>query len=211
MAWPSGTKAVTTNVDAGADLISLARPDIKQNIDNVNEIIDHLNISSPSNGDLLQYSSSSGKWEQVQATSVGTQVAFFSLEADNLPQGNFTDKHDLIQVIEKADAGSFATVSGDSGSNFGLQLTAGKYIIGVSESDKASGMISFTLNVRNEPDSSGDGFNLSINHLDDTLKQSIQYLDTSIHGVDLIFDFDYNNNVVQDAFYRGQLLITKLG
>ncbi len=39
MAWPSGTKAGTSNVDAGTDKIRLARPDIKQNIDNVNEII----------------------------------------------------------------------------------------------------------------------------------------------------------------------------
>ena len=35
MAWPSGTKASTTNVDAGSDKPRLARPDIKQNIDNV--------------------------------------------------------------------------------------------------------------------------------------------------------------------------------
>ena len=54
MAWPSGTKAPTTNVDAGTDSITSARADIKQNIDNVNEIITHLNISSPNNGDLLQ-------------------------------------------------------------------------------------------------------------------------------------------------------------
>lgn len=40
MAWPSGTKASTTNVDQPQDLISQARPDIKQNIDNVNDIID---------------------------------------------------------------------------------------------------------------------------------------------------------------------------
>jgi hypothetical protein len=36
------TKASTANVDQGSDKISLARADIKQNIDNVNEIIDHL-------------------------------------------------------------------------------------------------------------------------------------------------------------------------
>lgn len=41
MTIPS-TKASTTNVDQGSDKISLARADIKQNIDNVNEIIDHL-------------------------------------------------------------------------------------------------------------------------------------------------------------------------
>ena len=70
MAWPSGTKASTGNVDQGGDKISLARADIKQNIDNVNDIIDHLNIASPSDGDILKYSSSSGKWEQVAATSI---------------------------------------------------------------------------------------------------------------------------------------------
>lgn len=47
MAWPSGTKANTTNVDQGTDKISLARPDIKQNIDNVNEIIDFYDASGP--------------------------------------------------------------------------------------------------------------------------------------------------------------------
>ena len=41
MTIPS-TKASTANVDQGSDKISLARADIKQNIDNVNEIIDHL-------------------------------------------------------------------------------------------------------------------------------------------------------------------------
>lgn len=39
------TKASTANVDSGNDLIANARPDIKQNIDNVNEIIDHLTDS----------------------------------------------------------------------------------------------------------------------------------------------------------------------
>jgi len=40
------SKASTANVDQGSDKISLARPDIKQNIDNVNEIIDHLNAAA---------------------------------------------------------------------------------------------------------------------------------------------------------------------
>lgn len=45
MTIPS-TKASTANVDSGSDLIANARADIKQNIDNVNEIIDHLNALS---------------------------------------------------------------------------------------------------------------------------------------------------------------------
>ena len=76
MAWPSGSKAPTTNVDAGTDSITSARADIKQNIDNVNDIIDHLNISSPTDGDVLKYSSSSGKWEQVASTSISSNTKF---------------------------------------------------------------------------------------------------------------------------------------
>ena len=45
MAWPSGSKAGTTNVDAGTDSVSNARADIKQNIDNVNTIIDFYDAS----------------------------------------------------------------------------------------------------------------------------------------------------------------------
>ena len=47
MSIPS-VKASTANVDQGGDKISLARADIKQNIDNVNEIIDHLSASGSS-------------------------------------------------------------------------------------------------------------------------------------------------------------------
>lgn len=71
MAWPT-TQAGTTNVDSGTDKPSLARADIKQNIDNVNSIIDEFNISSPNDGDLLQYSSTSGQWEQVATSSIVT-------------------------------------------------------------------------------------------------------------------------------------------
>jgi hypothetical protein len=39
MAWPT-TKAGTTNLDSSGDDPNLARPDIKQNIENVNDIID---------------------------------------------------------------------------------------------------------------------------------------------------------------------------
>tara|TARA_A100001011_G_scaffold395914_1_gene492284 strand:+ start:680 stop:1177 length:498 start_codon:yes stop_codon:yes gene_type:complete len=47
MAWPSGSKAGTTNVDAGTDSVSNARADIKQNIDNVNTIIDFYDATGP--------------------------------------------------------------------------------------------------------------------------------------------------------------------
>ena len=53
--WPSNDKAGTTHVDQGTDQISLARPDIKKNIDNVNSILDYLDISSASNEQVIQF------------------------------------------------------------------------------------------------------------------------------------------------------------
>lgn len=46
MAWPT-TQAGTTNVDAGSDKPSLARADIKQNIDNVNDILNTYGANGP--------------------------------------------------------------------------------------------------------------------------------------------------------------------
>jgi hypothetical protein len=125
MAWPSGTKASTANVDQGGDKISLARPDIKQNIDNVNDIIDHLNISSPSDGDLLQYSSSSGKWEQVASTSVGNNTAIFEMANVNNQSG--LDYFWAIDTIHY-NAG-FLTNNSDSAGGYNFTLTAGTYAV----------------------------------------------------------------------------------
>ncbi len=61
--WPSGSKASTTNLDAGTDKPSLARADIKQNVDNVNSIIDMFNISAPSDGQILKYNTSNTRFE----------------------------------------------------------------------------------------------------------------------------------------------------
>jgi hypothetical protein len=55
--WPSGTKASTEHLDQGSDKPRLARLDIKQNVDNVNDIIDYFNISSAADGDILVYNS----------------------------------------------------------------------------------------------------------------------------------------------------------
>ena len=210
MAWPSGTKASTANVDAGTDLLSLARPDIKQNIDNVNTIIDEFNIASPSNGNLLQYSTSSGKWEPVTASSVGTQVDFLKLEANNLTQGNYTNLTNVIQATELSDSGGIATVTGDSGSDYALQLVSGKYIVGIHYETVQNLAGGFTLRFRNEPDSVLDLYTLAVTNSDDALTQQVRYLDTDIHGLDFIFELDYNNNVVTDGRLVCYLQITKI-
>jgi len=60
--WPS-TKAGTTHLDSGTDSPRLARLDILQNVQNVNEIIDMFNISSPNNNQILKYNTSNSRFE----------------------------------------------------------------------------------------------------------------------------------------------------
>jgi len=91
MAWPSGTKAGTTNVDQGTDKISLARPDIKQNIDNVNSIIDH-------------YSDSGGPYSSV---ATYTKQQAFSLQQLTDSSGNVAWDLNTAQVAEFDNSGSF--------------------------------------------------------------------------------------------------------
>jgi hypothetical protein len=70
--WPT-TKASTDNVDSGSDKPRLAREDIKQNIDNVNSIIDIFNIGSVSEGQTLVYDSGNARFNvgNVQQKSIG--------------------------------------------------------------------------------------------------------------------------------------------
>jgi len=121
--WPSATKASTTNVDAGTDQISLARADIKQNMDNVNDIIDIFNIASPTNGDLMQYNSSTTKWEKVASTAVGStaKAAQISFSTGQAISGGYRY---LISLSGIQDAYGIITLSD---SNYRFALTAGTY------------------------------------------------------------------------------------
>lgn len=73
--WPSGSKASTANLDAGTDKPSLARADIKQNVDNVNDIIDMFNISGPSNNQILKYNSTNTRFELASDSDLNTTYA----------------------------------------------------------------------------------------------------------------------------------------
>lgn len=132
MAWPT-TPAGTTNVDAGSDKPSLARADIKQNIDNVNSIISEFNISSPSDGDLLQYSSSSGKWEQVASSTVGGSMLIGTLQTVattwELVSGNIYRRNFTLGF----NPSTFMAKNGD----FQLTLGAGNYLIQANGSTSA--------------------------------------------------------------------------
>jgi hypothetical protein len=70
--WPAGTKASTSNLDAGTDSPRLARADILQNVQNVNDIIDMFNISAPTNNQTLLYSTANARFELSSAGAGAT-------------------------------------------------------------------------------------------------------------------------------------------
>lgn len=121
MAWPS-TKAGTTHVDAGSDSPSSARSDIKQNIDNVNAIIDEFDIASPSNGDILTYNSTSGAWEPGAASAGGTNIAVLQTVTTGweLVSGNDYRRY----LDETFDNGGIVSLNG----NYQFTLGAGTYL-----------------------------------------------------------------------------------
>jgi len=120
MAWPS-TKAATTNVDAGSDSPSSARSDIKQNIDNVNAIIDEFDIASPNNGDILTYNSTSGAWEPSAAESGGINLSVINI---NSGEENVSGNIYRRTVEEKFDSDSISAITGGG---YQFTLTAGSY------------------------------------------------------------------------------------
>ena len=70
--WPAGSKASTANLDSGSDSPRLARSDIKDNVDNVNSIIDMFNIDSPTANQILKYNNSNARFELATDLSSGT-------------------------------------------------------------------------------------------------------------------------------------------
>jgi len=80
--WPSGTKASTANLDSGTDSPRLARPDIKQNVDNVNAIIDMFNIDSPTNNQILKYNTSNSRFE-LDTDATGSAVSATTFVGDD--------------------------------------------------------------------------------------------------------------------------------
>ena len=73
--WPS-TKAATVNLDSGTDKPSLARADLKQNVDNVNSIIDMFDMTGSTDGDILVYDTTSGTFllESPPVVTVGNDL-----------------------------------------------------------------------------------------------------------------------------------------
>jgi len=153
MTWPT-TPASTANCDQGTDRIADARADIKQNIDNVNAIIDEFNISSPSNGDILRYSSSSGKWEQVSSTLIGAPQVIITLSGNGSNVSGSLARF-TADIVEVYDPANISSISGNV-----HNLTAGSYFIQMlgtnTSSTSAPPVTSFPRTFLFDPDLNAD-------------------------------------------------------
>ena len=137
--WPSGTKASTANLDAGTDKPSLARPDIKQNVDNVNDIIDMFNITSPSDGQILKYNLSNTRFElaadSTGAGGITSVTAGTGISVDQTSEGGVTitntvtDTNTTYTISAEADgANANLRLTGSDASTDDIQLVAGTNI-----------------------------------------------------------------------------------
>ena len=119
--WPSGTKAPVTHLDAGTDSPRLARPDIKQNVDNVNAIIDMFNIDSPSANQILKYNSSNARFE-LGTDSTGTAAAATTFVGDD-SSGTAVNAGETFKIaggtnITTAVSGDTVTITGPTLTSF---------------------------------------------------------------------------------------------
>ena len=203
--WPSGSKASTANVDAGTDSITSARADIKQNFDNVNTIIDTFNITTPSDGDLLQYSSSSGLWEQVASSTIGNQTSFavFNMTAtEELVAGTIYRKAINIQVDPSG------LIDQDSTGQFTFNLASGTYMfmpMNILAADTVS-----NPNFYNETDAVSLLLG-NFNEIASTGESLLQFVTPTVTlGATKTISLRMTASVSGDRFHNGSYLLIKL-
>jgi hypothetical protein len=124
--WPT-TKAGTTHVDAGSDNPGNARADIKQNIDNVNDMIDTIVVTSPSANQVLAYDSGDSRFENVDVSSIvssGAVSAVATYETTDSSQSYTTTYTKIANITEKSDSEGIISVTSGV-----LSVPAGTYLI----------------------------------------------------------------------------------
>ena len=131
MVWPTSLdKANTTYVDNATDPIWRARYDIKQNIDNVNAIIDEFNIASPADNSVMEYNSSTSRFEPSQVENIAP-ICLISLD-NTLPASVGNAQTDYTGTFTIENSGTVNTTGITTGSTGGLGtivFPAGVYVI----------------------------------------------------------------------------------
>jgi len=163
--WPNSTKASTTNLDAGTDRPSLARADIKQNVDNVNDIIDTLFIpSTPANNQILKYVSANSRFElssDIGITSVSqdtspvlggnlTVTGYKLITASNgnieLEPNGTGDVYLTADTVRVGDSNANATITTNGTGDLILNTNAGSSSGSITIEDAANGDITLAPN-----------------------------------------------------------------
>lgn len=117
--WPSGSKASTQNLDSGTDSPRLARADIKQNVDNVNSIIDMFNIDSPTANQVLKYNTGNARFELGTDDSGSGDITFVGDDST----GTAVSLNETFKIaggtnITTAVSGDTLTITGPDTSSF---------------------------------------------------------------------------------------------
>lgn len=212
--WPSATKASTANVDAGTDQISLARADIKQNIDNVNDIIDIFNIASPTNGDLMQYSSSTEKWEKVASTAIGSTVKTAQLTVTSTTQnvsGSYRFLLNTNSGLQDPDnIITFPTDSANSNSDYRFDLASGTYEVTTQQvKGEVDSSNTTEFNFYNHTDSTAEGYPAVTNERAGSPIPSYVTVRNSIFVINATKSFEYRSSQTSNKQITG-IYIKKL-
>jgi len=190
MTWPTNSKATTTHTDSAGDNPQNARSEIKQDIDNVNAIIDTFDISSPVNNDTLAYNGATGKFTTGIASSLNVSAIIFYRFFETGISSNGTDsdgrRNNQMRKLYEIDPFGLVSFTGDDR----FVLGAGEYII------ECHGAIR----------SGGEGSNDDLSAYSSNKKILFNVLDQSITDEDLaqrndgqlgsIFDFSSGGNNV---------------
>lgn len=214
MAWPS-TKASTSNVNSDTNDISLARVDIKQNFDNVNNIIDMFDITTPSDNSTLTYNSTTNKFDTQSSFGVARGEIIVSLNA-SLESSNFG----VDSAGQTYYDGGF-TITGDNDTGIStfdsgysyLRFQSGTYIVKLYEHSKlvtipsSGGGPSAALTTDWRSDSTIYWEGLSIRMDFDKYAYQIGDLITFTEQTDIYIE--YSNTTVTD-YIHPSLIITRI-
>jgi hypothetical protein len=159
MTWPT-TPIPTTNLDAGSDQPRLARADLKQMADAVNDIQATFDINGASDGDIIVYNASTSTWEMTDGAAYiaanatpGAMDAWVAVGSGSNTSGSVA----TLPISEAFDPNNFITVSSNQ-----ISLTAGNYafeahgvILDNPDSSAATGAT--PIQIRNVTDSTDIG------------------------------------------------------
>lgn len=153
--WPS-TKASTTNLDAGTDKPSLARADLKQNVDNVNDIIDTLYITSPSANQILKYNLANTRFELTTTISTNVIEGITTNGAITITPNGTGDVQLVADTVQVGDSNANATITTNGTGDLILNTNNGTNSGSITIADAANGNITLAPNGTGKVIISGD-------------------------------------------------------